>query len=69
MKTMGGFPRTSQNAGLFLGDLHIALALYVVFGGFFSLHPLCQLKIRSDTVQAVKQAEKEQTAAEGANFY
>lgn len=69
MNSMGGFPRSSQSVGLFFGDLLIALALNASFGVFFSLHPPCQLKIRSDTVQAVKQAEKEQTAAEGANFY
>lgn len=68
MKTIGGFPRTSQSAGLIWGDLHIALASYASFDGLFSLHPPCQLKIRSDTVQAVKQPGKGQTAVKGANF-
>lgn len=68
MKTMGGFPRASQSAGLIWGGFHIALALYASFDGLFSPHPLCQLKIRSDTVQALKQPEKKQTAVKGENF-
>lgn len=48
--------------------VHIALALYASFDGLFCPHPPCQLKIRSDSVQAVKQPEKEQTAVKGANL-
>lgn len=68
MKAVGRFLRTSQSAGLTWGDLHIALALQGSFDSLFSPHLPCQLKIRSDTAQAVKQPEKEQTAVKGANF-
>lgn len=48
--------------------VHVALALYASFDGLFCPHPPCQLKIWSDSVQAVKQTEKEPTAVKGANF-
>lgn len=64
----GRFPKDFTKCWMDLGHLHIALALYASFDGFFSPHSPCQLKIRSDTVQAVKQPEKEQTAVKGANF-
>lgn len=48
--------------------VHVAVALYASFDGLFCPHPPCQLKIRSDSVQAVKQPEKEQTAVKGANY-